>query len=62
MPVAQVEKKAIQKELRQKVDLPPGRHGNTDNCPCIDLYALADAVYVLMKKDLRLERERLGRR
>ncbi len=45
-----------------KIDLPPGRYGNTEACPCIDLYAVAEAVYKLMKKDLRLERERLGRR
>jgi hypothetical protein len=62
MPTAQTEQNKIQKEIRKKVDLPPGRHGNTDNCPCIDLYALADAIYVLMKQDLRLERERMGRR
>ena len=48
--------------LKRKIDLPPGRRGNTDDCPCIDLYALADEIYKLMKKDLRLERERLARR
>lgn len=62
MPTAQVEKNKIQKEIREKIGLPPGRLDNTDNCPCIDLYALAEAVYGLMKKELRLEQERLGRR
>jgi len=50
------------RNARRKIDLPPGRTGNTEDCPCIDLYALADEIYKLMKKDLRLERERLGRR
>ncbi len=53
---------AEDKNAKRKIDLPPGRYGNTDDCPCIDLYALADAIYKLMKQDLRLERERTGRR
>ena len=47
---------------KRNIVIPPGRYGATDNCPCIDLYALADEIYQLMKQDLRLERERLGRR
>ena len=46
---------------RKKVEIPPGRYGNTEGCPCIDIYALAEEIYKLMKRDLRLERERLGR-
>jgi hypothetical protein len=53
---------AEMKTAKAKVDLPPGRYGNTEDCPCIDMYALADEIYKLMKKDLRRERERLGRR
>lgn len=52
---------AEKKNVKRKIDLPPGRYGNTDNCPCIDLYALAEAIYDLMKQDLQMERERLGR-
>ena len=53
---------AEKKTVKRKIDIPPGRYGATDGCPCIDLYALADEIYKLMKADLRLERERLGRR
>jgi hypothetical protein len=60
MPEAKTD--AEKKNIKRKIDLPPGRYGNTDACPCIDMYALADAIYDLMKHDLRLERERLGRR
>ena len=42
--------------------IPPGRYGNTAECPCVDLYQLADILYKMMKKDLRLEQERLGPR
>jgi hypothetical protein len=52
---------AEEKEVRQKIEIPPGRYGNTEGCPCIDMYALAEEIYKLMKRDLRLERERLGR-
>ncbi len=41
--------------------IPPGRHGNTADCPSVDVYELADILYKMIKKDLRLEQERLGR-
>lgn len=53
---------ADKRNAKRKIDIPPGRYGATDDCPCIDMYALADEIYKLMKQDLRLERERLGRR
>ena len=58
----EVKKAAETKKILPKIDLPPGRYGNTEGCPCIDMYALADEIYRLMKQDLRVERERLGRR
>jgi hypothetical protein len=60
MPEAKTE--AEKRNAKRQIEIPPGRYGATDGCPCIDLYALADELYKLMKADLRLERERLGRR
>lgn len=60
MPKAKTDSE--KKVIHRDIVIPPGRFGATESCPCIDMYALAEEIYKLMKRDLLLERERLGRR